>query len=97
MEKLFSFFEKDLTGRIPGDVQYRVIHKTERMLHNLNTYAAQEDESEQEFLSIGKLTAELIAPTAMTKEGSQLMDRNRYQDMIPYDKNIVRLKKKIGL
>ena len=92
----FHFFEQDITKCIPADVQYRVITKTETMFEHLNICAMQEDESKDEFQHIGTLASELVEATARKEEGSKLRDRNRYQNIIPYDRNIVRLNTKTG-
>ena len=78
-------------------MQYRVIQKDDMLLENLNICAMQETESNKEFQQIGTLTAELIDTTTTKREGSSLRDRNRYGNIIPYDRNIVRLNTKTGL
>ena len=89
-------FEPDIIKSVPANTQYRVIHKTERMVESLSNCTLQEDKSKLEFQILETLTEELVEPNSVTKEGLNLRNRNRYQNIIPYDKNIVRLNKKIG-
>ena len=93
---LTTLFEKDIVKSIPPETQYRVIHKTERMVETLSNWTLQEDKSQEEFRTLETLTKELVEPISDIKEGKQLKNRNRYQNIIPYDNNIVRLNKKIG-
>ena len=92
----YSCFESDIIKSVPANTQYRVIHTTERMVESLSNCTLQEDKSKQEFQILETLTQELVEPNSVTKEGLNLRNRNRYQNIIPYDKNIVRLNKKIG-
>ena len=92
----YSCFEPDIIKSVPANTQYRVIHKTERMVESLSNCTLQEDKSKREFQILETLTQELVEPNSVTKEGLNLRNRNRYQNIIPYDKNIVRLNKKIG-
>ena len=96
-KKLFnSFFETDIINSIPASIDYRVIHKTERMVESLSKCTLEEDKSKLEFHALEALTKELVEPNSMIREGLNLRNRNRYTNIIPYDKNIVRLNKKIG-
>jgi hypothetical protein len=92
----YSCFEPDIIKSVPANTQYRVIHKTERMVESLSNCTLEEDKSKVEFQILETLTQELVEPNSVTKEGLNLRNRNRYQNIIPYDKNIVRLNKKIG-
>ena len=66
------------------------------MVETLSNWTLQEDKSQAEFNTLDRLTKELVEPNSDMKEGKQLKNRNRYQNIIPYDNNIVRLNKKIG-
>ena len=66
------------------------------MVESLSKCTLEEDKSKLEFQALEALTKELVEPNSMIREGLNLWNRNRYTNIIPYDKNIVRLNKKIG-